>query len=224
MTKFYSYHPIYHYYVGSGDCDTDPLDGNIIFPGDSTLIPPPIYVDEEQNEIAIFDIPTQQWFVVEDQRGIWYSICTLDIIDNLDPLNKPKDSTRKKPPIDHIPDLKFDRENDEWIIDIKYNPDDYPSSNIFPELLPSTNLTFEPEYNAELGRWTFTSTDGAYVESETVDQNLFRLQQESSYESIMDRLNNLKINIGELKSILGVDDTTVGNVDETGPTVDGPLN
>lgn len=200
--KYYSYHPTYFYYIGENECYMDPIDGSELYPGDSTLIEPPN--NSDPSKVVVFDVENQQWDIVEDQRGVWYDISNLMEREHTDPRNKPINATRKKPPINFIEDLIYNEENDEWIINVHYEPENYPKSNIFPELLPSSNINFEPVYSEELGRWTYVSTDSPTMVEST---GLFSNSESSEYSSILERMEILSVNIQELSNILGITTT-----------------
>lgn len=232
MEYIYNYHPEYKNYVGFGEAFESPLEPGIyIVPAHATKIPPPLVKD---GEVQIFNEQTNQWEVCEDQRGTWYHTEKVIEFEHFDPKTPPVNATRKKPPINHIPDLVYHSESDEWEIDVHYTEGDYPVSNIFPEILPYPEVKYEPQYSEELGRWTFVIRDEDDVPSESsnkyqpvvdrlkslgIDYDLFResLQSDSQQsesnselENLHKKLSDLGLNIELLRSLLIVpknDDT-----------------
>jgi len=217
MEKYaYNYHPEQKYYTSFETCFESPLEpGVFLEPANSTPIPPPSTKD---GELAVFDEDTNTWSVCENMGGDWYNTTTGDKFPNFDLINKPKNATRKKPPIDYIPDLEYDSENDEWKINVHYSPEDAPRSNIFPELLPSPHMNYEPVYSQELKRWTFISTDSPYVYDQGLEQSIFRDQ--TTQEGILERLEILGINIEQLAGLLGIKPSPLSGADNPSENID----
>lgn len=94
--KIYNYHPTYRYYIGESLADKSPLEyGAYLVPAYASLIPPPEY---EEGNIPIFNINSNNWDIIIDNRGIWYKIDNgfEYIID--DPSEQSIGLTRIKPP------------------------------------------------------------------------------------------------------------------------------
>ncbi len=217
MEKYtYNYHPEQKYYTSFETCFESPLEpGVYLQPASSTLIPPPSTKD---GELAVFDEDTNTWSICENMGGDWYDTTTGDKIPNFNLVKKPENATRKKPPIDYIPDLKYDKENDEWIIDVHYSPEDAPKSNIFPELLPSPHINYEPVYSEELKRWTFISTDSPHTYDQGLEQSIFRDQ--TTQQGILERLEVLGINLQQLAGLLGISPSPLSGADEPSENID----
>jgi hypothetical protein len=92
--KIYNYHPDYKYFYWESSADASPLEpGKWLIPAHATDIEPPIC---ESNEIQIFN--ETSWDIIEDQRGIYYSTKTRQVIVNDNPLEAPENSTKEVPP------------------------------------------------------------------------------------------------------------------------------
>lgn len=92
--KIYNYDPDYKYFYFESEADPSPLEpGVFLIPAHSTDIKPPTC---ESNKIQIFN--GTSWDIVEDARGIYYSIETLEVIENLNPVERPDNSTKEVPP------------------------------------------------------------------------------------------------------------------------------
>lgn len=92
--KIYNYDPDYKYFYFESEADLSPLEpGVFLIPAHATDIKPPSC---ESNQIQIFN--GTSWDIVEDARGIYYSIETLESIENLNPIERPDNSTKEVPP------------------------------------------------------------------------------------------------------------------------------
>jgi hypothetical protein len=199
----YGYHPEYFYFTDRHICIEDPLqEGEFLCPGDSTPISPP---ETGDNEIAVFDVNTNSWSVVENMGGEWYNISNGILTINYNLAKKPENSTRKKPPIDFIPHLKYDSENDNWIINIDYDPENTPKCDIFPEILPAPNLNVEPIYSGELKRWTYRIMDPSYTERSPLEQYPPEaIGRQEVAEILQERIQALENYISSISEIVGV--------------------
>lgn len=110
--KIYNYHPEYKTFVSESFADPSPLDppGVWLIPAHSTTVKPP---DCEINEIQIFNGPS--WDIIEDKRGIYYSIETQNIIENNNPIESPNNSTKEVPP--EVPEGKKLKWNNGWVLE-----------------------------------------------------------------------------------------------------------
>ncbi len=209
----YNYHPEYKNYVGFSEAFESPLEpGVFIVPANGTRTPPPLVKD---GEVQIFNENTNKWEVYEDQRGTWYGTEKIVEFQHFDPKNPPEKATRKKPPIDHIPDLVYHSETDEWEIEVQYTEGDYPVSNIFPEVLPSPDVKYKPQYSEDLGRWTFV------IDDEDENQDIQVAEQTSpsvdstenvnstTYAPVIDRIKSLGIDYDLFKDSLQSDPSQV---------------
>lgn len=220
MEYVYNYHPDYKNYVGFSEAFESPLEpGVFIIPAHATKIPPPLVKD---GEVQIFNEETNKWEVCKDQRGTWYGTEKVMEFEHFDPKNPPEKATRKKPPIDHIPDLIYHSETDEWEIHVQYNEGDYPVSNIFPEVIPYPEANVKPQYNEELGRWTFVIEDDENPEVESnkvteVESN--NLTDSDIYQPVINRLKSLGIDYDLFRESLQSDNQEL-NSQSTNPELD----
>ena len=123
--KIYHYHSEHNYFMSEDVADPSPLEPGVwLIPANATSIEPPSTND---GEVAIFD--GTSWSVVEDKRGVYYSILTQEVLENYNPLETPPDSTRETPP--EIPEGKILTWNDSWVLE------DIPPP---PELTPEEKL------------------------------------------------------------------------------------
>jgi hypothetical protein len=71
VCPIYNYHPEYKYFTLQSEAIKDPLEYNIFLaPAHSTYIKPP---EINSNEVQLFDVDNQEWSVVVDKRGVYYS-------------------------------------------------------------------------------------------------------------------------------------------------------
>lgn len=93
--KIYHYHPFYKYFICDGIAQPSPLDppGVWLVPAHATDTPPPEY---SEGFISVFN--NDSWEIIEDKRGIYYSIITQEEILNDNPHITPENTTKEKPP------------------------------------------------------------------------------------------------------------------------------
>lgn len=92
--KIYNYHQELKYLIGEENAFESPLEpGVFLIPANATDIEPPTC---ESNQIQIFN--ETSWDIIEDQRGIYYSTETQQVIVNDNPLEAPENSTKQVPP------------------------------------------------------------------------------------------------------------------------------
>jgi len=92
--KVFNYHPEYKHFCQESDADESPLEpGAFLIPAHATNIQPPAC---GSNQIQIFN--GTSWSIVEDQRGIYHSTETQQIITNCNPLEAPDNATKEAPP------------------------------------------------------------------------------------------------------------------------------
>ena len=88
--KIYNYHPVYKYFFIESIADESPLEpGTFLIPAHATDIEPPTC---ESNEIQIFN--GTSWDVIEDNRGIYYSTETQQVIVNDNPQEVPENAKK----------------------------------------------------------------------------------------------------------------------------------
>jgi hypothetical protein len=111
--KEYNYHPQYKYYISEGTALESPLEpGEYLVSAFATLTPPP---KVENNQIQIFNIENNSWEIKENQIGIYYNIFTGVSFYNENPLEKPDNYTKIKPPLDYNQNnYKWNSEYDFW--------------------------------------------------------------------------------------------------------------
>lgn len=66
MKQYYSYNPISFHFVGSGNCQISPKDGEHLIPNNATSIPIPSEIPK--NMIPKFDKLNKKWDLVEDPK------------------------------------------------------------------------------------------------------------------------------------------------------------
>lgn len=116
------YHPTYKYYVGTTQALEDPnRNGIYLLPKHSTQIALPSYND---GEIPIFDPVEEEWSVIPDNRGIYYSTSVGrlgDLVEILDPRESTENLTKEKPPStkesDTLRVTKIITWNDGWVVE-----------------------------------------------------------------------------------------------------------
>ena len=110
--KIYHYHPDYKYLVSDGVADPSPLDppGVWLIPAYATEIEPPEY---SEGFIPIFN--ENNWEIIEDKRGTYYSIINQEKIINYNPFEAPENSTKDVPP--EVPNDKTLKWDDMWILE-----------------------------------------------------------------------------------------------------------
>ena len=129
--EIYNYHPEYKHLTAVSIADESPLEpGVYLIPAYATDIEPPTC---ESNQIQVFD--GTSWDIIEDQRGIYYSTQTQEIIENYDPLETPENATKEEPP--EVSEGKVLNWNDGWVLE------DIPSTPVLTsaEKLASAGLT-----------------------------------------------------------------------------------
>lgn len=122
----YNYHSIYQHFTGESPADESPLEPGVwLIPAYATNIKPPKC---EKNQIQVFN--GNSWQIIEDQRGIYYSVETQEILENSNPLEAPEGFTKETPP--EVSEGKVLKWDNEWILE------DIPPP---PELTPLEKLT-----------------------------------------------------------------------------------
>ena len=92
--KIYNYHPDYKYFYSESEADESPLEpGVFLIPAHATNVEVPIC---ELTEIQIFN--GTSWDIIEDNRGIYYSTETQQVIVNDNPQEVPENATKEEPP------------------------------------------------------------------------------------------------------------------------------
>jgi hypothetical protein len=131
--KIYHYHPDYKIYLGSSDADPSPLEpGVFLIPAHATELEPPTCTE---CKIPVFT--GSSWTIIDDCRGVYYSIETQEEIQHQDPLVPPEDATKQQPP--EVPEGYFLEWNDGW--ELKEIP---PTPELTPEeKLQQSGLTVE---------------------------------------------------------------------------------
>jgi hypothetical protein len=109
--KIYNYHPDYKYFYSESEADESPLEpGAFLISAHATDIKPPTC---ESNEIQIFN--GTSWDIIEDKRGIYYSMETFNYIVNDNPLEAPENATKEAPP--EVPEGYTLTWNDGWVLE-----------------------------------------------------------------------------------------------------------
>ncbi len=111
--KEYNYHPQYKYYVSEGIALESPLEpGEYLISAFATFISPP---DVGNDQIQIFNTISKIWEVWEDLRGTYYNVFSGVSFYNENPLEKPDNHTKIKPPLDYNQNnYKWNSEYDFW--------------------------------------------------------------------------------------------------------------
>ncbi len=111
--KEYNYHPQYKYYVSEGIALESPLQPEeYLVSAFATLTPPP---SVENNQIQIFNTKNNLWEIKENNIGVYYNIFTGVSFYNENPLEKPDNYTKIKPPLDYNQNnYKWNSEYDFW--------------------------------------------------------------------------------------------------------------
>ena len=92
--KIYNYHPDYKYFYCESEADESPLEpGAFLIPAHATDIQPPTC---ESNQIQVFN--GESLDIIEDQRGIYYSTKTREVIENYNPSEVLENATKEVPP------------------------------------------------------------------------------------------------------------------------------
>ena len=92
--KIYNYHQELKYFIGEENAFESPLEpGVFLISAHATGIEPPSC---ESNQIQVFN--ESSWNVIEDNRGIYYSTETQQVIINDNPLKSPENTTKEVPP------------------------------------------------------------------------------------------------------------------------------
>jgi hypothetical protein len=109
--KIYNYHQELKYLIGEENAFESPLEpGAFLIPAHATDIEPP---ECELREVQIFN--GTSWDIVEDQRGIYYSTQTQQVIMNYNPLEAPENATKEVPP--EVPEGHYLTWNDRWVLE-----------------------------------------------------------------------------------------------------------
>ena len=109
--KIYNYHQELKYFIGEENAFESPLElGVFLIPAHATDIEPPTC---ESNQIQIFN--ETSWDIIEDQRGIYYSTETQQVIENYNPLEVPENFTKEVPP--EVPEGYTLTWNDGWVLE-----------------------------------------------------------------------------------------------------------
>lgn len=124
--KIYHYHPEYKHFICDGAAQPSPLDppGVWLIPAHATEIELPKF---SEGFIPIFN--GTSWDIIEDKRGIYYSIDTQEKLENSNPLETPENCTKEHPP--EVPEGKTLKWSNGWILE------DIPPE---PELTPQEKL------------------------------------------------------------------------------------
>jgi len=108
--KIYHYHPEYNYYVGFSNADPSPLEpGIFLIPAYATELEPPEY---SESKVPVFN--GTSWDIVDDYRGVYYSIPAGQEIQHQDPLTSPENATKEVPP--EVPEGFYLEWNDSWFL------------------------------------------------------------------------------------------------------------
>ena len=109
--EIYNYHPEYKHFTAVSIADESPLEpGVFLIPAYATDIKPP---EVSESKIQVFK--DNQWNIIEDRRGIYYSTQTQEVIENYNPLEAPENATRENPP--EVPDGYYLTWNDGWVLE-----------------------------------------------------------------------------------------------------------
>ena len=109
--EIYNYHPEYKHLTGVSIADESPLEpGVFLIPAYATDIKAPQY---GEGFIPVFE--DNQWNIVEDKKGIYYSTQTQEVIENYNPLEAPENATRENPP--EVPEGKVLKWNNGWVLE-----------------------------------------------------------------------------------------------------------
>ena len=109
--EIYNYHPEYKHLTGVSIADESPLEpGVFLIPAYATDIKPP---EVSESKIQVFK--DNQWNIIEDRRGIYYSTQTQEVIENYNPLEAPENATRENPP--EVPEGKVLKWNNGWVLE-----------------------------------------------------------------------------------------------------------
>jgi hypothetical protein len=109
--KIYNYHKEYKYYISESEADESPLEPGVwLVPAYATEIEPPIC---NLGEVQIFN--GESWEVVEDKRGVYYSINSSESFYNYNPLEIPENSTKDSPP--EVPEGKLLKWDNGWVLE-----------------------------------------------------------------------------------------------------------
>jgi len=92
--KIFNYDSEYNTYTGASYADESPLEPGVYhIPAYATDVEPP---ECQENQIQIFD--GEKWNIIEDNRGLYYNINTLDEYFNLNPYFQSESFTKIAPP------------------------------------------------------------------------------------------------------------------------------
>ena len=109
--EIYNYHPEYKHFTAVSIADESPLEpGVFLIPAYATDIKAPQY---GEGFIPVFE--DDQWKIVEDKKGIYYSTQTQEVIENYNPLQQPENTTKEVPP--EVTEGKVLKWNDGWVLE-----------------------------------------------------------------------------------------------------------
>ena len=109
--EIYNYHPEYKNFTAVSIADESPLEpGVFLIPAYATDIKPP---EVSESKIQVFN--DNEWNIVDDLRGTYYSTQTQEVVENYNPLQQPENTTKEVPP--EVPEGKVLKWNDGWILE-----------------------------------------------------------------------------------------------------------
>jgi hypothetical protein len=131
--EIYNYHPEYKHFSEVSIADESPLEpGVFLIPAYATNIKPP---EVSESKIQVFN--DNEWNIVNDLRGTYYSTQTQEVIENTNPLQQPENTTKEVPP--EVTEGKVLKWNNGWVLeDIASSPVLTPA-----EKLAAAGLTIE---------------------------------------------------------------------------------
>lgn len=112
--KTYNYHQLYKIFIYEDDAVQSPLDppGTWLVPAYATLVKPPEF---PEGKIPLYDEEKETWIIIDDHRGVYYSIHNFEKTYNDNPLVIPEHTTKEKPP--EVPDGYFLKWNNKWEVE-----------------------------------------------------------------------------------------------------------
>lgn len=109
--EIYNYHPEYKNFTAVSIADESPLEpGVFLIPAYATDIKPP---EVSESKIQVFN--DNEWNIVDDLRGTYYSTQTQEVVENYNPLQQPENTTKEVPP--EVPEGKVLKWNDGWVLE-----------------------------------------------------------------------------------------------------------